>query len=84
MIFIDGFVHADPHQGNLLIRKRGDDGDTEVILLDHGLYKTLDESTRLAYARLWRAIITQNEDEMCLAAKELSKGENYKVTLFCY
>lgn len=37
MIFINGFVHSDPHPGNILIRKT-ERGGNEVILLDHGLY----------------------------------------------
>lgn len=37
MIFIHGFVHSDPHPGNILICKNKKD-ETEVILLDHGLY----------------------------------------------
>lgn len=37
MIFINGFVHSDPHPGNILVHK-SKNGDNEVILLDHGLY----------------------------------------------
>lgn len=36
MIFINGFVHSDPHPGNILLRKNKN--QTEIILLDHGLY----------------------------------------------
>lgn len=37
MIFVHGFVHSDPHPGNILVKKAAN-GGTEVILLDHGLY----------------------------------------------
>lgn len=37
MIFINGFVHSDPHPGNILVRKTPKN-ETELILLDHGLY----------------------------------------------
>lgn len=37
MIFINGFVHSDPHPGNILV-KRSSSGDCDIILLDHGLY----------------------------------------------
>lgn len=37
MIFIHGFVHSDPHPGNILLKKR-ENGDCQIILLDHGLY----------------------------------------------
>lgn len=37
MIFINGFVHSDPHPGNILVRK-AQNGESIIILLDHGLY----------------------------------------------
>lgn len=37
MIFFQGYIHCDPHPGNVLIRK-GSRGQVEVVLLDHGLY----------------------------------------------
>lgn len=37
MIFKKGFVHSDPHPGNLLINK-DKNGQLNLILLDHGLY----------------------------------------------
>lgn len=50
MIFINGFVHSDPHPGNILVRKT-EKGDTEIMLLDHGLYavsNTLPQPTILS------------------------------------
>ena len=37
MIFINGFVHSDPHPGNILVKK-AKNGTVNVVLLDHGLY----------------------------------------------
>lgn len=37
MIFKRGFVHSDPHPGNIMVKKT-EKGTTEIILLDHGLY----------------------------------------------
>lgn len=37
MIFIHGFVHSDPHPGNILVKK-SHKGHCDIILLDHGLY----------------------------------------------
>lgn len=37
MIFTDGFVHSDPHPGNILLKKN-ETGNCDIILLDHGLY----------------------------------------------
>jgi aarF domain-containing kinase len=63
-IFELGFVHSDPHPGNLFIRKEKVDGKemTRLVLLDHGLYRDFDDDFRFNYACLWRGIITQNKD----------------------
>lgn len=37
MIFVNGFVHSDPHPGNILVKKNNK-GKLEIVLLDHGLY----------------------------------------------
>ncbi|CAB0007786.1 unnamed protein product, partial [Nesidiocoris tenuis] len=38
MIFRKGYVHSDPHPGNILVRKTPS-GTAEIVLLDHGLYQ---------------------------------------------
>uniref|UniRef100_UPI00358E662D uncharacterized aarF domain-containing protein kinase 5 isoform X2 n=1 Tax=Myxine glutinosa TaxID=7769 RepID=UPI00358E662D len=62
-IFTTGFIHADPHPGNVLVRK-GSDGKAELILLDHGLYECLSERDRLSLCQLWHAIVLRNYSEM--------------------
>jgi aarF domain-containing kinase len=37
MIFVQGYIHCDPHPGNILIRKNSR-GVVDIVLLDHGLY----------------------------------------------
>jgi aarF domain-containing kinase len=63
-IFEFGFVHSDPHPGNLFVRKENVKGKemTKLVLLDHGLYRDLDNSFRYNYCLLWRGLITQNKD----------------------
>jgi aarF domain-containing kinase len=45
MIFTHGFVHCDPHPGNLLINPKlnkqvgKNTNDFEIVLIDHGLYQ---------------------------------------------
>lgn len=62
-IFMHGFVHADPHAGNVLVRHiPGAPGKPQLVLLDHGLYRPLDDAFRVRYARLWRALIFGDEE----------------------
>ena len=38
MIFVNGFVHCDPHPGNILVSKSKND-EVKITMLDHGLYQ---------------------------------------------
>ncbi|KAI5756980.1 ADCK5 [Gulo gulo luscus] len=69
-IFYTGFIHADPHPGNVLVRK-GPDGKAQLVLLDHGLYQFLDEKDRAALCQLWRAIILRDDAAMKAHAEVL-------------
>ena len=74
MIYEKGFVHSDPHPGNIFVRPKvlpNGQKDIEVVLLDHGLYTDLKKETRLSYAKLWRGILSQNEKKIKEASKEL-------------
>ncbi len=44
MIFQHGFIHCDPHPGNILVRAQN--GRPQLVLLDHGLYETLSPKQR--------------------------------------
>ncbi|XP_041828248.1 aarF domain-containing protein kinase 1 isoform X4 [Melanotaenia boesemani] len=48
MIFVHGFVHCDPHPGNVLVRKCPRSQKTEIVLLDHGLYQDVEIRTNAA------------------------------------
>jgi aarF domain-containing kinase len=39
MIYEKGFVHSDPHPGNMFVRKKGK--GIELVILDHGIYTAL-------------------------------------------
>ncbi|KAJ8517148.1 hypothetical protein ONZ45_g5607 [Pleurotus djamor] len=61
MVFINGWFHADPHPGNLLIRPAPPSSRSpynfEIVLLDHGLYFDLDTQLRINYSKLWLSLI---------------------------
>ncbi|XP_063362677.1 aarF domain-containing kinase 1 [Cydia amplana] len=71
MIFISGFVHSDPHPGNILLRKEPGDKETTMYLLDHGLYANLTDKFRYHYSKLWLAIIRRDREEMRLHSEAL-------------
>ncbi|ORZ13920.1 ABC1 family-domain-containing protein [Lobosporangium transversale] len=83
MIYKDGFVHCDPHPGNVLIRPKPTGSPSprnfEIILLDHGLYRELTPEFRLNYARLWTAIIASDEKEIKYRALKVGGTEAYKL-----
>ncbi|CAO3634370.1 unnamed protein product [Cunninghamella blakesleeana] len=56
-IFISGFVHGDPHAGNVLVRNNPNNKKkVQVVLVDHGLYVEESSKFRLQYCKLWQAI----------------------------
>lgn len=60
MIYERGFVHSDPHPGNMFVREKIINGkkDLELVILDHGIYTSLPEDTRHSYTKLWRGILS--------------------------
>merc|ERR1719499_2545461 len=76
MIFDDGYVHCDPHPGNVLVNKQPS-GNTQIVLLDHGLYTQLSNKFRYDYADFWLAIINRDVDSIKSAADKLGVGELY-------
>lgn len=60
MIFVKGFIHCDPHPGNLLVNKVN--GKAVIVLLDHGLYQSLHENIRLDYCNLWMSLINGDNE----------------------
>ncbi|XP_054461709.1 uncharacterized aarF domain-containing protein kinase 5 isoform X2 [Anoplopoma fimbria] len=78
-IFYTGFIHADPHPGNVLVR-RGPDNKAELVLLDHGLYEYLSQRDRVALCKLWRSIVLRDEVAMEKYSKALGVKE---YLLFC-
>ncbi|XP_063804280.1 aarF domain-containing protein kinase 1 isoform X2 [Pseudophryne corroboree] len=77
MIFVHGFVHCDPHPGNVLVRQSSDIKGPEIILLDHGLYQELTDIFRLNYCRLWQALIAADMNGVRRYSQRLGAGDLY-------
>lgn len=61
MIYRHGFIHCDPHPGNLLVRCNSEKNNGyELVILDHGMYRRLDQSFRRAHCLLWKSLLTQD------------------------
>ncbi|CAI5450144.1 unnamed protein product [Caenorhabditis angaria] len=75
MIFLQGFLHSDPHPGNILInpKKNG----YEIVLLDHGLYLNINDHIRKMYSDLWMAILKPDMQEIRKVANQMGVGELY-------
>ena len=58
-IFSTGFIHADPHPGNLLVR-RDERGRAQLVLLDHGLYVSMADDVRHVFCQLWRHCVLRD------------------------
>ncbi|KAJ5967931.1 hypothetical protein N7501_004179 [Penicillium viridicatum] len=56
-MFLWGYVHCDPHPGNIFIRRKPS-GEPELVLIDHGLYIHMEPGFRHQYARFWKALLT--------------------------
>lgn len=85
MIFQSGFVHCDPHHGNIAIRaldKPKNGHNFEIILYDHGLYRTIPNQMKVDYARFWLALIDKQPDEMKIYGKKFAKIDDKQFPIF--
>ena len=56
-MFLWGWVHCDPHPGNIFIR-RLPSGKPELVLIDHGLYVHMEPEFRHQYCLFWKSLMT--------------------------
>ncbi|MCJ1308250.1 hypothetical protein MMC25_001903 [Agyrium rufum] len=56
-MFLWGWVHCDPHPGNIFIRRLAN-GKPELVLIDHGLYIQMQPKFRHQYALFWKSLMT--------------------------
>jgi predicted unusual protein kinase regulating ubiquinone biosynthesis (AarF/ABC1/UbiB family) len=77
MMMLDGFLHADPHPGNLLIAEDGD-----IVILDWGMVLEVPKWTREAILALALAVEREDLDGIInemyglgMISPEVSRGE---------
>jgi ubiquinone biosynthesis protein len=72
-IFEFGYFHADPHPGNVLIRKDG-----TICLLDFGMVGQLSKKDKYAFANVFVAMAGQDARQMAISLKKLSLEDNIR------
>jgi predicted unusual protein kinase regulating ubiquinone biosynthesis (AarF/ABC1/UbiB family) len=82
-MMVDGFLHADPHPGNLLVQ---DDG--RIVLLDWGMMLRVPKWTREAILNLALAVERENLDgtingmyQLGMISPEVSRGEIHEAAV---
>ncbi len=76
MIFVDGFFHADPHQGNIFVLRDG-----RVCFLDFGAIGYLDEEMRDKVAMFYMALIRQDAGQAARLLLEMSGASERTVDM---
>ena len=77
-IIEDGFFHADPHLGNLLIQSDG-----QIALLDMGVVGRLDENMKSQVGRLLSSFADQDSEEVAKVIIDIgSKSEETNTKVF--
>jgi ubiquinone biosynthesis protein len=71
-IFVDGFYHADPHPGNLLVQSAAAPGaPPTVIFLDFGATATVSENMRRGMISFLQGAMTRDTTRIVAAMKEM-------------
>ena len=80
-MLVHGFVYVDSHPGNVLVRPRSNGsitkGEFDIVLLDHGMYRRLDEVYRSGYCNLWAGLINGNDDQALKGIRALGLEDKF-------
>ena len=78
MVFVDGFYHADPHPGNLLVGPGG-----ELILIDFGAVAEVSRGMRDGMPEFLEGVIRRDTERLMRALRQmgfLSRGHDAEVS----
>ena len=64
-LVLTGYVHADPHEGNLMLSEDG-----RIVFLDFGLMSTVDDNIMEAFARGIQACLAEDWATLAVCFKE--------------
>lgn len=78
LTFRHGFVHSDPHPGNILVRPRASSkGEFDIVLLDHGMYRRLEDDFRVHYCNLWAGLVSGNNAQALQGVRGMGLDDKY-------
>lgn len=81
LMLVHGFVYVDSHPGNVLVRPRSDGviarGEFDIVLLDHGMYRRLDEVYRSGYCNLWAGLINGDDNQALKGIRALGLEDKF-------
>ncbi len=78
MVFVDGFYHADPHPGNLLVGERG-----ELIFIDFGAVAEVSREMREGMPEFLEGVIRRDTERLTRALRQmgfLARGQDAEVS----
>ncbi|XP_061347768.1 uncharacterized protein LOC133293238 isoform X2 [Gastrolobium bilobum] len=74
MVFVHGYIHGDPHPGNILVSPEASNGFS-LVLLDHAVYRELDEEFRKDFCQLWEALILKDSEKIISLGERFGAGK---------
>lgn len=77
-MFEYGFVHSDPHPGNMLARFHH--GKQQLVILDHGLYVLLPAKFQSEYRELWKYMFCFDQSSIARISREWGIGSSDLLT----
>ncbi|CBH11341.1 hypothetical protein, conserved [Trypanosoma brucei gambiense DAL972] len=81
-LFVSGFVHGDPHAGNILVH-RLPNGKPQVVLLDFGLCTELTDEMRRDLATIWTSSVTHDTATLKRISEKFGI-EDYALLASCF